>query len=92
MFRDARHGGGYRSSVPSGVDLGSEESLADVDAAIQQLGREDRVLVDQFYRVGGSSLDVAARLGVPKKRMYEMLDVLHVRVLGLMNDVVAEVV
>lgn len=90
MFKDARNGGGYGSAPPVGVAFGADR-VSDMDAAIQRLGREDRILVDQFYRVGGSANDVAGRLGVSKKRMYELIDVLHARVLGLLNDVVAEV-
>lgn len=91
MFKDIRHGGGYGSSVPVGVSIADESYVSDTDEAVKRLRIEHRRLIVEFYVVGGRSVEIAARVGVTKKRLYELLDVAHQQVLCNMNDVVAGV-
>ena len=88
MFRDSG-GGGYRSAPPLGVTLSASSDIDDTDRAIQRLPAVDRQLVIEVYVVRGTASDIAARLGVCRKTLYNRLDVLHQQVLGLLNDVVA---
>lgn len=89
MFRDMASGGGYGSRIPSGVTMYSVQNMMDMDEAVAMLPIKERALCAEFYIVGGKSMEIAARIGVTKKRLYEMLDVMHSRLLGLLNDVVA---
>jgi hypothetical protein len=90
MFRDCQFGGAYGSQIPVGVCICDSENMQDMDAAIARLGESDKRLCVEFYMVGGGSVAIAARLGVSKKRLYENLECVQARLLGLVNDVVAE--
>jgi hypothetical protein len=39
--------------------------------------------------VNGSGVDIARRMGITRKELYERIHAMHQRVLGLLNDVVA---
>lgn len=89
MFRDVKHGGVYASSPPLGVSMTSRENIDDTAAAVARLGVVQRQLVVEYYVVGGTGEQVAARLGIARQRLYERLHVLHQELLGLLNDVCA---
>lgn len=88
MFRDMKHGGVYGSAVPIGI--ASREHITDTGKAIARLQVEERQFVWEFYVIGGKAVEIAERLGMQRQRLYEKLHVIHAKVLGLLNDVVAE--
>lgn len=82
MFKDAPVGRGYGSQPPLGVGQSSSDCEV-TDAAVQMLKDQDARLFDlavQFYKVGGTGEEIAARLGVGKRTMYDRLQHLHVKV------------
>lgn len=90
MFRDCQFGGAYGSQIPVGVCICDSENMQDMDAAIARLSESDKRLCVEFYMVGGGSVAIAARLGVRKKDLYDRLSIVQSKVMGLMNDVIAE--
>ena len=87
MFQQVRHGGGYRSAPPTGV----EEYVEETDQAVQRLPPQDRVLCVEFYQRGGTGSAVAQRLGIGRPRLYERLDAMHRALMGHLNDIAAGV-
>ncbi len=87
MFRLIRHGGGYRSDVPYGVD----EYVMETDQAVRRLPAADVALCVEFYQRGGTGAEVARRLGIARQRLYERLDAVHRAVMGHLNDIAAGV-
>lgn len=85
MFQQVRHGGGYRSSAPPGV----EEYVEETDQAVRRLPVVDRALCVEFYQRGGTASAVAQRLGIGRQRLYERLDSIHRAVMGHLNDISA---
>lgn len=84
MFRDASHGGAYGSREPIGV---SDMIYVDqTDRAVQRLENADRVLCVEFYQRGGTAVEIAARLGIKRQRLYERIDAVHQKVMGFLND------
>ena len=43
----------------------------------------------EFYVVDGSGEEIAQRMGIAKRTLYDRIHLLHQKVLGLLNDVVA---
>lgn len=91
MFKDMRHGGVYASQPPMGVTLDSAVNISDTDAAVQRLDQVQRQLAYEFYVRSGKGVEVAARLGIAKRTLYDRINALHQAVLGHLNDVVAEI-
>ena len=89
MFKQAQHGGAFGSSIPVGVDVSGMDHIRDTDEAVRRLDSASRALCIEFYVVNGSGVDIARRMGVTKKTIYNRIDALHQKVLGLLNDVVA---
>lgn len=89
MFRDSRFGGAYGASPPPGVVIGDISDILDTDAAVQRLDAPSRSLATEYYVVGGKGLDVAARLGIARRTMYDRIHALHQAMLGHLNDVAA---
>ena len=89
MFKDARLGSVYGSGIPAGICIDSLDNMHDMDKAVERLSRSHQTLVAEFYIVGGKSVEIADRLGISKKQMYENLDGLHHQVLGHLNDIAA---
>lgn len=86
MFRDMRSGAGYSGKEPFGV----EEYASDTDEAVRRLQAGDRQLCVERYQVGGTAAEIAARMGMSKATMHRRVDVLHLQLIGHMNDVAAE--
>lgn len=86
MFKDAPAGKGYGSKVPLGVD---DADNAATDAAIQRLSAEDRRLCIEVYQIGGTTVEVASRIGCHRQRVPERLHRMHQELLGYLNDIAA---
>lgn len=89
MFKQAQHGGAFGSSIPVGVDVSGIDHIRDTDEAVRRLDAASRALCVEYYVIRGSSEEIAKRMGVTKKTIYNRIDALHQKVLGLLNDVVA---
>ena len=89
MFKQAQHGGAFGSSIPVGVDVSGIDHIRDTDEAVRRLDAASRALCVEFYVVNGSGVDIARRMGITRKALYERIHSMHQRVLGLLNDVVA---
>ena len=89
MFKQAQHGGAFGSSIPVGVDVSGIDHIRDTDEAVRRLDAASRALCVEFYVIRGSSEEISKRMGVTKKTIYNRIDALHQKVLGLLNDVVA---
>lgn len=89
MFMAARFCGSYGSKPPAGVEVCSDDHVHDTDAAVGRLSKEKKNLCVEYYVVGGKGCEVASRLGIAKRTLYDRLDSLHAEMLGHMNDVVA---
>ena len=89
MFKQAQHGGAFGSSIPVGVDVSGIDHIRDTDEAVRRLDAASRALCVEFYVIRGSGEEIAQRMGVTKKTIYNRIDALHQKVLGLLNDVVA---
>lgn len=87
MFQAMQHGGSYGSQEPRGV--GDGEYIREIDQAVQRLEPLDRALCVEFYQRGGSTVAIAARLGMARQRLYERLHEVHRRVLGHLSDITA---
>lgn len=87
MFKDAPVGKGYASRPPLGI--GTSDCCA-TDLAVQRLSPEDRRLCVEVYRIGGKTVEVAARLGWYRERVSRRLQVVHGLVLGHLNDIAAD--
>lgn len=82
MFKDAPSGSVYGSKPPLGVGQASEECEV-TDRAVHMLKGQDVRLFDlavAFYKVGGTGPEIADRLGIAKRTMYDRLQHLHVKV------------
>lgn len=87
MFNQVQHGGNYGSREPIGVcDL---EYVEDTDRAVQRLPAAEQALCVQMYQIGGTAVDVAQRMGIARRTLYDRLDELHRVVMGLLNDIAA---
>ena len=92
MFRDVKHGGVYGSAPPVGVmTITAKENVADTAAAVARLDAPARQLVAEYYLVGGTGDEIAARLGLARRTLYDRLHMLHQALLGLIQDVIAGV-
>jgi len=89
MFKDARHGGAFGSAPPVGVTLDSIDHILDTDAAVQRLSDDYRRLAIEFYAHRCTAVEISARLGIGRQRLYERLHAMHQSLLGHINDVVA---
>lgn len=89
MFKGARHGEGYGSNPPPGISIDCADSIRDTDSAVSRLGREQKLLCVEYYVRGGRNEDVAARLGIAKRTLYDRLHAVHQSLLGHLNDVIA---
>lgn len=89
MFKQAQHGGAFGSSIPVGVDVSGIDHIRDTDEAVRRLDAASRALCVEYYVIRGSSEEISKRMGVTKKTIYNRIDALHQKVLGLLNDVVA---
>ena len=89
MFKQAQHGGGFGSSVPIGVEIANMDEIQDCDKAVQRLSQDMRMLAIEFYVVSGKGEDVATRLGIKKRTLYDRIDAMHQQMLGHLNDVIA---
>lgn len=91
MFKDVRPSGVFASQPPMGVTVDSLDDILSTDAAVQRLSNDQRRLAVEFYVIGGKGGDVAVRLGLERRTLYNRLQALHQAVLGHLNDVVAGV-
>lgn len=89
MFKQAQHGGAFGPSIPAGIDVSGIDRIRDTDEAVKRLDEASRALCVEFYIVSGSGEEIAHRMGIAKRTLYDRVHVLHQRVLGLLNDVVA---
>ena len=89
MFKQAQHGGAFGPSIPAGIDVSGIDHIRDTDEAVRRLDAASRALCVEFYVTRGSGEEIAQRMGVTKKTIYNRIDALHQKVLGLLNDVVA---
>lgn len=82
MFKDAPVGNHYGSKPPLGVGQGAAECEV-TDKAVHMLKDQDVRLFDlavAFYKQGGTGQEIAARLGIGKRTMYDRLQHLHIKV------------
>lgn len=89
MFKDQRHGGVYASQPPMGVTVDGMDNILDTDKAVQRLDQVQRQLAYEFYVRSGKGVEVAARLGIAKRTLYDRIAALHQSMLGHLNDVAA---
>lgn len=89
MFRDMPRGDGFGSATPAGVAIDSAEYARDTDEAVSRLRPDHRTLCFEMYVVQGTCVEVAARLCMPKKRLYETLHAVQQEVMGHLNDIAA---
>lgn len=91
MFKDVRHGGAYGSAPPPGV--GTAHSLDDVlitDQAVKRLSQDQKSIVVEYYVVGGKGDEVAKRIGIARRTLYDRLTAVQQSLLGHMNDIAAD--
>lgn len=86
MFREMRTGQAFGSQVPFGVD----EYVQDTDLAVNRLSEQMRALAVECYQIGGNRTEVARRMGIAKRTLYNRIDTLHGEVMGHLNDIAAE--
>lgn len=89
MFKDIRHGGVFGSQPPMGVTVDAIGDILSTEAAVQRLEQDQRQLAIEFYIMGGKGCEIAGRLGIAKRTLYDRMQGLHQAVLGHLNDVVA---
>ena len=89
MFKQAQHGGAFGPSIPAGIDVSGIDHIRDTDEAVRRLDAASRALCVEFYVVNGSGEEIARRMGIAKRTLYDRIHSLHQKVLGLLNDVVA---
>jgi hypothetical protein len=89
MFIGARFSGAYGSHPPIGIEVCGEDHVHDTDAAVDRLSVEKKRLCVEYYVIGGKGCDVASRLGIAKRTLYDRIDSLHADMLCNLNDVVA---
>ncbi len=87
MFRGARFAS-RGSTAQQGVAICDLSEIHDMDAAVQRLAPAERALAAEFYVVGGTGAEIAARLGIARQRLYEKIHLLHQAVMGHLHDVV----
>lgn len=90
MFRDARFGGAYGSAPPSGVFISGHDYTHDVNQAVSRLQADRRRVCVEYYVIQGRVDDIAQRLAMSKKRLYESLHSIQAEVLGYLNDSAAD--
>lgn len=89
MFKDAPAGvGTYRSREPLGIGCRSSE-CEQTHAAVGRLSEVDQMLLKEVYVVGGTTKEIAERLGWHRQRVPERLGAVGQRLLGHLNDVAA---
>lgn len=89
MFKQARYGGGFGSAVPVGVAVDCVDNIHDTDTAVSRMSVDQKRLCVEYYVVGGKGNEVAARLGVARRTMFDRLHCMHQALLGHLNDVAA---
>lgn len=89
MFMGARFSGAYGSRPPVGVEIGGSDHVHDTDAAVSRLSHDKRQLCVEYYVVGGTGCEIAKRLGIAKRTLYDRLTAMQSDLLGHLNDVVA---
>lgn len=88
MFRDVKHGGVYGSAPPLGVSMTDRDNVEDTEQAVKRLDCLQRRLCIEYYVIGGTACDIAQRMGIAKRTLYDRLHALHQAMIGLLNDVI----
>ena len=86
MFKDAPAGKGYGSKPPLGVD---DADNGVTDRAVKRLSAEDIRLCIEVYQIGGTTVEIAARIGCHRQRIPERLHRVHQALLGHLQDIEA---
>lgn len=90
MFKDAPSGVAVqRSREPLGIGDRSSE-CEETHSAVSRLNDADKLLLREVYVVGGTTKEIASRLGWHRQRVPERLDAVGCRLLGHLNDVAAD--
>jgi len=89
MFNHMPKGNAYESHCP---DL--DQDLLDTDEAVKKLQRPDRVLCIEIYQIGGSTREIASRIGMARttyERNVLRMDLprIHRELMGHLNDISA---
>lgn len=89
MFNDMPKGDAYESHCPN-----IEQDQLDTDTAISRLDQPDRAICVEIYQVGGSSREIAGRMGMPRtsydrKVLRIALPRIHRELMGHLNDISA---
>lgn len=90
MFKDVRHGEGYESRPPAGVEIASFNEIIDMDRAVSRLSQDKRKLCVEYYVIRGTGEDVAQRLGIKRRTLYDRLHLMQQSLLGHLNDICAD--
>lgn len=85
MFNQMPSGDGYGSKEPFGIN----EYVQDTDMAVMRLCEADRSLCVEVYQIGGKSAEVAIRIGIAKRTLYDRIDRMHIALMGHLNDIAA---
>lgn len=89
MFNDMPKGDAYESHCPN-----IDQDQLDTDQAVQRLDQQDRAVCVEIYQVGGSSREIAGRMGMPRttyerKVLCLVLPRIHRELMGHLNDISA---
>lgn len=89
MFNHMPRGDAYESHCPN-----LDQDQLDTDAAINRLNRKDSAICIEIYQIGGSSREIASRMGMPRttyERNVLRIDLprIHRELMGHLNDISA---
>lgn len=89
MFNSMPKGDAYESHCLN-IDL----AQLDTDKAIRRLNQQDRVICIEIYQIGGSTREIASRIGIPRttyERNVLRIDLprIHHELMGHLNDISA---
>lgn len=89
MFNDMPKGDAYQSHC-----LNVDQDQVDTDGAIQRLDQRDKILCIEIYQIGGSTREIASRLGMARttyQRNVLRMDLprIHRELMGHLNDISA---
>jgi hypothetical protein len=88
MFQDVQHGGAFGSGTPPGIEFSSREEVQTTDEAVKRLSQDQRRLCIEYYVIRGKGEDIAKRVGIKKRTLYDRIHIIHHAMLGHLQDVI----